>query len=125
MQYVVRYNLKTGKAAEYRQWLLDNADNFSRGDRQGWRYLDTHFTVMGFGDYDCETRWQVDDYAALGSPMTETGQDLQGVARVHRYRPHGPGGAVEKRGRGGGARRVIAVACGIPWNSGLEGVLKC
>ncbi len=73
MQYIVRYNLKDDQARSFRQWLLDNAARLAQPQRQGWRYLDTHFTVMGFGDYDCESRWEIDDYAALGSPLNDLG----------------------------------------------------
>jgi hypothetical protein len=32
-----------------------------------WTYVGTWFTVRGFGQYDCEVRWELADYAALGS----------------------------------------------------------
>jgi hypothetical protein len=67
MQYVTRYHLKPLKVAEYRQWLLDNESLLAEHAPEGWTYLGTWFTVMGFGKFECESRWEVDDYGALGS----------------------------------------------------------
>jgi hypothetical protein len=67
MQYIVRYNLKPLKAEQYREWLKKNARVYKEGVPPGWKYLGTWFTVLGFGKYACEDRWEVKDYADLGS----------------------------------------------------------
>jgi hypothetical protein len=67
MQYIQRANLKPFKAAAFQQWLLDNASLLAEHAPEGWTYVGTWFTVRGFGQYDCEVRWELADYAALGS----------------------------------------------------------
>lgn len=67
MQYVVRYDIAPKKAAEFRQWLLDNDEGLRKHQTDGWEYIGTWFTVLGFGRYHAETRFEVDDYADLGS----------------------------------------------------------
>jgi hypothetical protein len=73
MQYVMRYDVEVKRSEEYRTWLLEKEQSFKESDRPGWEYLGTWFTVMGFGAYQAETRWEVDDYAALGAAMTDQG----------------------------------------------------
>ncbi len=67
MQYVQRYNLKPNKAGEYQEWLAKNATLLANEAPEGWTYLGTWFTVREFGRYDCESRWELTDYSALGS----------------------------------------------------------
>jgi hypothetical protein len=67
MQYIIRYEIKDGKNSEFRKWVLDNANNFEQHAVKGWKYLGTWFTVRGFGRYSVETRWELEDYAALGA----------------------------------------------------------
>jgi hypothetical protein len=67
MQKIDRYNLKPNKAADYKAWLKKNDDLLRNGAPAGRTYLGTWFAVQGFGEYDCESRWDFDDYAALGS----------------------------------------------------------
>ena len=67
MQYVTRYNLKPDKESEFRQWVLDNSSAIAENAPDGWSYLGTWFTVRLFGQYECESRWEIDDYAALGA----------------------------------------------------------
>lgn len=77
MQYVSRYHLKPLKATEYRQWLLENESLWAEHAPEGWTYLGTWFTVMGFGKYGCESRWELDGYGALGTGWgDETNQRL-------------------------------------------------
>jgi len=77
MQNIARYNLKPDKESDFRQWLLDNRAAWVENTADGWRYLGTWFTVMRFGQYGCETRCEVDDYAALGAGFgNETSQRL-------------------------------------------------
>ncbi len=67
MQYIVRYDVVPKKAAEFRQWLLDNDQRLRDHQPEGWQYLGTWFTVLGFGQYQAESRFEVADYADLGS----------------------------------------------------------
>lgn len=67
MQYVQRFNLKPGKAGAFQQWLSDNSRLLAEGAPEGWTYVGTWFTVRNFGQYDCEVRWELADYDALGS----------------------------------------------------------
>ena len=69
MEQVYRYHLKPGKAEEYREWLKKNDQVFRDGAPEGQTYLGTWFTVQGFGEYSVESRWELDDYAALGAGM--------------------------------------------------------
>jgi len=65
MQYIVRFNVS--KTSEYRQWVLENATAIAENAPQGWTYVGSWFTLQGFGRYDCEVRWELDDYSALGA----------------------------------------------------------
>lgn len=76
MQCVIRYDVEAKRSEEHRTWLLDNEKSISESDRPGWEYLGTWFTVQGFGSYQAEVRWEIDDYAALGAEMTEQGLEL-------------------------------------------------
>lgn len=67
MEYIVRYSLKPQKSGEYRQWLLDNEARLKSAVPEGWTYLGTYFTVRGFGNNHCETRWELKNYGALDS----------------------------------------------------------
>jgi hypothetical protein len=67
MQYVMRYHLKPDMSAAFKKWLLENQSLMEENQPDGWTYLGTWFTVRGFGQYPCETRWELDDYAALGA----------------------------------------------------------
>lgn len=64
------YHLKPEKAQDYKEWLLSEeaADLFSRFEEEtGFGYVETYFTIYGFGDYGCETWWEVDDWGVLGN----------------------------------------------------------
>ena len=77
MQYVQRYALKDGAAADFREWVQKNAEALTANSPDGWAYDGTYFTVMGFGTHQVETRWEVEDYASFGSGFgTETFQRL-------------------------------------------------
>ncbi len=67
MQYIVRYDVAPKKAGEFRQWIIDNDQAMRDHQPEGWAYLGTWFTVLGFGQYQVESRFEVDDYARLGS----------------------------------------------------------
>jgi len=67
MEYVLRYDVKPTRSNEFRDWLRTNDSGFSEHAPEGWTYAGTFFTVRGFGEYSNETRWRIDNYAALGS----------------------------------------------------------
>ena len=67
MQYVLRYDAKPGMSGAFRDWMRENEHDFKDHAAEGWHYLGTWFTVRVFGDSGVETRWEIDDYAALGS----------------------------------------------------------
>ena len=67
MEYVLRYDVKPERATEFRAWITENEGDLAAHAADGWTYRGTYFTVRGFGDYSNETRWQIDDYAALGA----------------------------------------------------------
>jgi hypothetical protein len=67
MEYVYRHSIKPGKAVEYRDWLAKNHQIMKDHASEGWSYLGTWFDVRGFGSHDAESRWEIDDYSALGA----------------------------------------------------------
>lgn len=67
MEYVLRYDVRPNTSTEFRKWLTDNATTLREHAPEGWTYLGTMFAVRGFGEYSTETRWELSDYAALGS----------------------------------------------------------
>ncbi len=67
MQYISRFNLLPHKSEAFNDWLKKNDRLLHDGNSEGWHYLGAWFTVRSFGHYDCEMRWELDDYAALGS----------------------------------------------------------
>ena len=74
MEMVYRFKIKPGKAGEFVQWTKWFEETLPEPP-PGWKYLSTYFVTHGFGEYDAEIRWQVEDYAALGSgPGSEEGQ---------------------------------------------------
>ncbi len=67
LEYVYRFTLKSGKVGDFLEWLEENEGTFDEHGPAGWHYLGAWFVVRGFGGYDCEMRYQLDDYGALGS----------------------------------------------------------
>lgn len=67
LEWTIRYNIKTGRVVEFRDWLSANDAGLREHVAPGWTYIGTLFSVRGFGDYDCETRYGVASYEALGS----------------------------------------------------------
>ncbi len=67
MQIIYRYHIKPKQAEAYRAWQLENDQAFRDHAPPGWSYVGTWFTVQGFGRYEAESRWELDDYGALGS----------------------------------------------------------
>ncbi len=75
--YVLRYNLRSEAAADYKQWLEDHTNG--RSEQAGWTYLGTFCDVMGFDQYDYETRWQLNGHGSVTTrPLdAETEQRIQ------------------------------------------------
>lgn len=67
MQYVLRYRIASDKAGALREWLRENSADIETHAPDGWHYAGSYFVVRGFGDYDCEMRYDLDDYAAMDS----------------------------------------------------------
>jgi hypothetical protein len=67
MQYITRSNVLPHKAEELRDWLKKYDKLLHEGQSPGWKYLGAWFTVHSLGQYDFEMRFEIDDYAALGT----------------------------------------------------------
>ena len=65
MEMSYRFRIKPGQHGAFVEWTKKQEANPPQGP-EGWAYLSTHVVVQGFGDFDAEVRWTVDDYAALG-----------------------------------------------------------
>jgi hypothetical protein len=71
VQYIFRYDVKQKRSEAFRAWLITNVDALQASAQEGWTYLGTWFTVHGFGSYQVETRWEVEDYSSLGGGFGE------------------------------------------------------
>ncbi len=67
LQWTYRFNVKPGKATSFRDWVLKNEQALRDHASPGWKYLGTWFSVRGFGSFDCEVRWEIESYGALGA----------------------------------------------------------
>jgi hypothetical protein len=65
MYYVLRYNLRPKGVAEYKQWLADHSNGQS--EQTGWTYIGTFCDVMGFDQYDYETRWALNGHGSVNT----------------------------------------------------------
>jgi hypothetical protein len=81
MQYIHRFYLKPGKSLAYQEWLAAHEQELAANAPPGWQRLGTWMTVLNFGKFQCETRWEVDDYASLGVPASETFDQLSSQHR--------------------------------------------
>jgi hypothetical protein len=79
LQYALRYNVGVTKGGAFRDWLLANDAALHEHQPRGWTYLGTWFAVLGFGDFGCESRFDVDGYEALGSGFGD--DEAQRLAR--------------------------------------------
>lgn len=87
MYVVSGYHLKQGKAQDYKQWLLsdETADLFFRiKEETGFEYIETYFTIYGFGEYTCETWWEVSDWGVLGN-MRESDAGAEWLEQSQHY----------------------------------------
>jgi hypothetical protein len=67
LEYVYRYNVKYEKAAAFRDWLVANDQALHDHQTPGWTYLGAWFSVRGFGQFQAESRFQLEGYEASGS----------------------------------------------------------
>ena len=67
MQITYRYNIKEGRAGEYAKLVIDSEQVLREKSADGWTYVGTFFTVQGLGEFDCEQRWEMAEYANLGN----------------------------------------------------------
>lgn len=78
MYYVSSYHLKENKASEYQKWLLsDEAKSLFADFREetGWKYVETFWSIMGFGEYAVEDWWEIPDWSALDKMRTSKAGD--------------------------------------------------
>ena len=67
---VYRWRIKPGKAGAYVAWDKEQREK-NTPTAEGWTYKGTWFVVQGLGDYDAESRFEIEDYAALGNQPPE------------------------------------------------------
>ena len=68
MLWINSYHLKQDKTSAYQQWLLSPEARSLIADVErelGMKYMGTYWTVLGFGDFDCEDWWEVPNWAAV------------------------------------------------------------
>lgn len=71
--WVTSYYVVLEKMSEYQKWLKSDrakklAAEFEK--ETGIKFLNTYFTILGFGDYDCEDWFVVPDWSALDKIRT-------------------------------------------------------
>ncbi|MDH3462849.1 MAG: hypothetical protein OEM32_04395 [Acidimicrobiia bacterium] len=90
LEYVYRFTIEKSKQSEFIEWLRANEDQLRAHPRPGWTYLGTFMTVGAFGEYDGESRWELDSYASLGEGWGDEvarqllGEFLDSTDNVHR-----------------------------------------
>lgn len=67
LEYVYRFSVRPGRMGEFLAFLDKHEPGFDEHGADDWHYQGSRFVVRGFGSYDCEMRWTIDDYSALGS----------------------------------------------------------
>ena len=88
MQYINRFNVLPHKSEAFRDWLKKNDKLLHEGMPEGWQYLGTWFTVRGFGRYDCEMRYELDDYATLGGDFGSDALQLAWLEILDSFAPN-------------------------------------
>ena len=73
MFLAAKYYIKAEKMAEYKKWLLsdDAKDLFKREEKEtGFKYIDTYFPILGFGDDAIEDWYEIPNWATLDKTRT-------------------------------------------------------
>jgi len=73
MFLVSRYYVKAEKMAEYQKWLIsdEGKDLIKRVSKElGWKYIETYFPILGFGDDAVEDWFEVPNWASLDKIRT-------------------------------------------------------
>ena len=73
MFLVLRFYVKLDKMADYQKWLLSDKakDMMRRFEKEtGWKYIDTYFPILGFGEDIIEKWFEVPNWAALDRSRT-------------------------------------------------------
>jgi hypothetical protein len=71
--YVNTYYINQNKASEFQKWLKSDRakELFAEFEKEtGIKYLNTYFTILGFGDYDCEDWCIAPDFSSLDKIQT-------------------------------------------------------
>ena len=71
--WVMSYYIVQEKASEYQKWLKSDRakELFAEFEKEtGFKYLDTYFPILGFGDYDCEDWYVANDFSAFDKLRT-------------------------------------------------------
>ena len=85
MQFITRFHIKPFTGSAFQEWLKTHHDDLADNAPEGWTYLGTWLTVRHLGRYDGEMRFELEDYAALGSGFgTEVFQRLF-VEKYHEF----------------------------------------
>lgn len=66
MYLVASAHTKPGKNQEFKEWLQSDEveELVSRIEEEsGVRYIQTYFSILGFGEYTYETWWELDDWS--------------------------------------------------------------
>ncbi len=73
MFLAMKYYVKAEKMAEFQKWLLssDAKDLIKRFEKEtGFKYVDTYFPILGFGDDAIIDWWEIPSWAALDKIRT-------------------------------------------------------
>lgn len=73
MFYITRYSVKAEGLVEYQKWLLSDEakDLYKRLEKEtGWKYKETYFPILGFGDDHVEDWIEVPNWAVLDNART-------------------------------------------------------
>jgi len=68
-----KYYIKAEKMAEFQKWLLsdDAKDLFKRWEKEtGFKYIDTYFPILGFGDDAVVDLYEIPNWATLDKIRT-------------------------------------------------------
>ena len=68
-----KYYVKTEKMAEYQKWLLssEGKDLLKRFEKEsGFKYIDTYFPILGFGDDAIIDWYEIPNWATLDKIRT-------------------------------------------------------